>query len=179
MRLGKEDVMKNKLLAMAISVVLGLSLVPVIGSFAETVTEAPESLTFVKDAVLPASENLEISWTTAPSGWETTSDKAFVSTTADYLFIGIDTSAAEYSVDESSTSLTNETSITLDTSDWTESERTLLEPDALATTYGFTYTDLDDHGAYYDTTIGTMVDLIPLFFVIVIIGGVVVYLKFN
>jgi len=122
---------------------------------------------------------LQFSWTTLPNAWSTASDKAFVSTTAAYFYIGIATSAAGYEVDTSWTGLTTETSITLDTSGWSTAQRTLLASDALATTYGFTYTDLDDYGVYYDTTIGTLVDIIPLFFVITLIAGVVVYIKFN
>ena len=105
--------------------------------------------------------------------------KAFVSTTAAYFYIGIDGSAAGYEVDTSWTGLSTNTKITLDTSEWSTAQRTLLASDALAAIYGFTYTDLDDYGVYYDTTIGTLVDIVPLFFVITLIAGVVVYIKFN
>jgi len=34
-------------------------------------------------------------------------------------------------------------------------------------------------GVYADTTIGTLIDLVPLFYVIVIVGGVVALIAFN
>jgi hypothetical protein len=34
-------------------------------------------------------------------------------------------------------------------------------------------------GVYEDTTIGTLIDLVPLFYVIVIVGGVVALIAFN
>lgn len=171
--------MSNKLITMVLTVVIGLGLLPIATSFANELTYEPEANTFVTSEVLPASENLQFSWTTLPSSWSTSADKAFVSTTAAYFYIGIDTSAAGYEVDASWTALTTETSITLDTSEWSTAQRTLLASDALATTYGFTYTDLDDYGAYYDTSVGSIIDLVPMFFVLALIGGVVVYIKFN
>jgi len=41
-------------------------------------------------------------------------------------------------------------------------------------------TDLTGTGMVYeDTTIGTLIDLVPLFYVIVIVGGVVALIAFN
>jgi hypothetical protein len=40
---------------------------------------------------------------------------------------------------------------------------------------GLTGTDM----VYEDTTIGTLIDLVPLFYVIVIVGGVVALIAFN
>ena len=169
----------NKLLPILLMVVIGLSLLPVINSFADEITYEPVETAFVDGAVLPATEHLVISWTTLPSAWSTASDKSFVNTTADYLFVGINSSAAVYAVDGSSTALAAQTSITLDTRLWTTANLTIGTPDALATTYGITYTDTDDYGIYYDTPIGTLVNLIPLFYVITIMAGVVVYIKFS
>ena len=171
--------MSNKLITMVLTVVIGLGLLPIANSFANELTYEPEANTFVTSEVLPASENLQFSWATLPSAWSTAADKAFVSTTEAYIYIGISSSAAGYVVDAPWTVLTTETSITLDTSEWSTAQRTLLASDALAAIYGFTYTDLDDYGVYYDTTIGTLVGIIPLFFVITLIAGVVVYIKFN
>jgi hypothetical protein len=169
----------NRLLPLLLFVVIGLSLAPVVSTYANELTEAPEAVAFVESAVLPETDNLKVAWTTAPTSWSTASDKAFVSTTASFLFIGIDTSSAYYDLDGDDGNLTTEMSLTFDLTGTTDGNRTLLAPDALAATYGFTWVDLDDHGVYYDTTIGSLIDLIPMLYIVAIIATTALYIKFT
>jgi len=40
-------------------------------------------------------------------------------------------------------------------------------------------TVLTPAGQFYDTTIGTLIDLLPILFVIILVAGVVIYVKLN
>ena len=169
----------NKIISIVLAVVIGLALMPVIGSFATTLTDGVDELevAVTENGVLPESDAIRVYWTTAPSEWSTASDKAFAETDSSYIFIGVDTGAATFTLDSSDTALVAQTYIEFDTTGLTEAQRTWEAPDALAATYGFTWVDMNEVGDLNGTSVGALVNLLPILFVIMLIAGVALYIR--
>lgn len=168
-----------RLVPLLISIVIGLAFIPIVGSFATTLTDGVEELAvaIAESEVLPESDAIRVYWTTAPSAWSTASDKAFAETDSSYIFVGIDTGAATFTLNGADTALVAQTYIEFDTTGLTEAQRTWGSPDALATTYGFTWVDMNEVGDLNGTTVGTLVDLLPVLFVIMLVAGVAVFIS--
>ncbi|NCC41579.1 MAG: hypothetical protein EOM21_19600 [Gammaproteobacteria bacterium] len=171
--------MQNKILSLLIAVVIGLALIPVVTSFANSLTDGVAELEVAVTGadVLPESDAIRVYWTTAPSEWSTASDKAFAETDSSFIFIGIDTGAATFTLDSSDTALIAQTYIEFDTTGLTTAQRTWETPDALATTYGFTWVDMNEVGDFNGTSIGALINLLPILYVLALVAGSVVYIR--